>query len=96
MFKANYVQILAILIILSIAITVISPKVVAQSSNSNATATSDSIEKLFSKASSSKMTLGKQATQETQANNYSVWLLICKAPPITNVESQCDTPAQLH
>ena len=29
-------------------------------------------------------------------NNYGAWLLICKAPPITNAESQCDAPVQLH
>jgi hypothetical protein len=31
-----------------------------------------------------------------QTNNYSAWLFICKAPSITNIESDCDTPTRLH
>jgi hypothetical protein len=29
-------------------------------------------------------------------NNHSAWLLICKAPPITDIEEQCDPPTRLH
>jgi hypothetical protein len=31
-----------------------------------------------------------------EQDKYSAWLMICAAPPITNVETQCDVPVQLH
>jgi hypothetical protein len=91
MSKTSYIQIITIATIISFAATGILPKVIAQApTTSNATLNADSVEKLFSKAP--PMTMAGNA----QANNYSVWLFVCKAPPIINAESECDTPTQLH
>jgi invasion protein IalB len=62
----------------------------AQTSSNATSAKNDSFERLFAKAPP------KMATSGMQANNYSAWLIICNQPPITNAETQCDVPTQLH
>jgi hypothetical protein len=91
MSKTCYIQIISILTIISIAATGILPKVIAQApTTSNSTSTLDSVEKLITKSPIKTMAAG------AQADKYSAWLLVCKAPPITNAETDCDTPVQLH
>jgi hypothetical protein len=81
---------IAVLALVSISVTSILPKCIAQpSSASNATMpATDAIEKLFAKAPHMAMGAGPA--------NYSAWLFVCKAPPITNAEKQCDNPTRLH
>jgi hypothetical protein len=90
MLKPTLIQSITIATILSIAIVGIFPKVIAQAPPSNSTVSSDSVEKLFAKVPQKSMAAGGQA------DKYSAWLLICKAPPITNAETDCDAPVQLH
>jgi hypothetical protein len=90
MSKTCYIQIISILTIISIAATGILPKVIAQApTTSNSTSTLDSVEKLITKSPIKTMAAA-------QADKYSAWLLVCKALPITNAETDCDTPVQLH
>ena len=92
MSKTSYIQIITMVTIISVAATGLLPKVIAQApTTSNSTIQPDSIEKLMAKAPPMTMAGGN-----AQANNYSAWLLICKAPPITNAETDCDIPVQLH
>ena len=91
MSKTSYIQIITIAAIISIAATGLLPKVIAQApTTSNSTSTVDSVEKLMAKAPIKTMAAG------AQADKYSAWLLVCKAPPITNAEQDCDIPVQLH
>jgi len=82
--------IIAILAVVSLSVFSVIPKSIAQPSTlSNATMpTSDAIEKLFAKSPHMMMGAGPA--------NYSAWLFVCKAPPITNAEKQCDNPTRLH
>ena len=87
------IQAVAVLAIMTVIAAVsMMPKAVAQtSSSSNATsAAPDAVEKMFSKAPQSKV------ARAGEQDKYSAWLMICAAPPITNVETQCDVPVQLH
>ena len=82
----------AVALIVSLTAMSMVAKAVAQPSSPNSTAPKapDSVEKLFAKTP--PMTMAGAG----QANNYSAWLFVCKAPPITDAESQCDTPTRLH
>ncbi len=92
MSNKNSTQIIAIVAIMSIVAIGILPKVIAQPSpNSNATMSSDKVEKLFAEAPKHPLTMAAGAV-----NKYSAWLFVCTVPPITNAETQCDTPVQLH
>jgi hypothetical protein len=67
-------------------------QVIAQpSSNATGSKAPDAIEKMLAQTPPPKMA-GPGATP----NNYSAYLLICKAPPITNAEKDCDPVIRLH
>ena len=80
---------MSILAMISIAGVSIVPHAVAQPSSTSNVTKNDSLEKMLASAGATTMAGGG-------ANNYSAWLFVCKAPPITSAETDCDPPVRLH
>ena len=96
--QISVLSIAIISIVLIVACNVVT-KVVRSQLTFNATSanpSSDISEKLFMQKPNASRSMMASGGQTASVNSYSAWLLICKAPPITNAEEDCDPPTRLH
>ena len=70
------------------------PKATQGQTTNSSNVTSDDVERMM--AQSPQTSAPMIAVSAPHANNYSAWILFCKAPPITSAEKDCDPIVRLH